>query len=134
MRGKEFSTNNVEFLPRQGSEKIPPYMRLHRGGFAHGVNWSTLGFILEEHPLFTDLSALRSSLMNKLDIAWSNDSETFDQQKKDDIATAIHPTNKGITFNPFNIPIEINTSTVSARNETGATLKVNAVVVTTMQL
>ena len=27
MRGKLFTTNNVEFLPRQGSEKIPPYAR-----------------------------------------------------------------------------------------------------------
>jgi hypothetical protein len=26
MRGKLFSTNNVEFLPRQGSKKIPPYI------------------------------------------------------------------------------------------------------------
>jgi len=25
MRGKLFSANNVEFLPRQGSKKIPPY-------------------------------------------------------------------------------------------------------------
>ena len=114
--------------------KTNTYMRLHRGGFAHGVNWSTtLGFILEAHPLFTDLSALRSSLMTKLDIAWSTDSETFDQQKKDDIATAINPSNKGITFNPFNIPIKINTSTVSARSEEGATLKVNAVVVSIPQ-
>jgi len=113
--------------------KTNTYMRLHRGGFVHGVNWSTLGFILEEHPLFTNLSALRSSLMNNLEIAWSNDSEIFDQQKKDDIAAAIHPGNKGITFNPFNIPIEINTSTVSARNEVGASLKVNAVVVTIPQ-
>ena len=113
--------------------KTNTYMRLHRGGFAHGVNWSTLGFILEEHPLFTDLSALRSSLMNKIEIAWTNDSEAFDLQKRDDIATAVHSSNKGITFNPLNIPIELNTSTVSARNEAGVTLKVNAVVVSIPQ-
>jgi hypothetical protein len=113
--------------------KTNTYMRLHRGGFAHGVNWSTLGFILEEHPLFTDLSTLRSSLMNKVAVAWSNDSEAFNPEKKEDIATAIQSTNSGLSFNPYNIPIEMNTSTVSARNDIGETLKVNAVVVSIPQ-
>jgi hypothetical protein len=34
------------------------FMRLHLGGFGHGVNSSTMGFILKEHPIFTDVNTM----------------------------------------------------------------------------
>ena len=103
-------------------------MRLHSGGFNYGVNWSTLGFILEEHPIFTDLNTLRSTLMTKVATAWSNDSEVFTADKKADIAHSIKP-NPSTPFSPFDIPLLITKSIISARNEKGDAIKVNAVVV-----
>ena len=113
-------------------KKTNTFMRLHSGGFAHGVNWSTLGFILEEHPIFTDVNTLRATLMNKVATAWSNDSEIFTADKKADIAHTIKP-NSNLPFTPFDIPLNIAISTVSTKNEQGAALKVNAVVVTIPQ-
>ena len=103
-------------------------MRIHTGGYCHGVNWSTLGFILEEHPVFTDVNALLNTTMNKITTAWSNDSDIFTVDKKADIAHTIKP-NSDTPFTPFDIPLIITTSTVSARNEKGETIKANAVVV-----
>ena len=103
-------------------------MRIHTGGFGHGVNWSTLGFILEEHPVFTDVNALLNTTMNKVATAWSNDSDIFTADKKADIAHTIKP-NSNTPFTPFDIPMIITTSTVSARNDKGDSIKANAVVV-----
>jgi hypothetical protein len=110
-------------------KKTNTFMRLHTGGFEYGVNWSTLGFILEEHPVFTDVNTLRNTLMNKIATAWSNDSEIFTADKKADIAHTIKP-NSDTPFTPFDIPMNITTSNVSARNDQGEVLKTNAVVVT----
>jgi len=113
-------------------KKTNTFMRLHSGGFAYGVNWSTLGFILEEHPIFTDVNTLRTTLMNKVASAWSNDSEIFTADKKADIAHTINP-NSSTPFTATDIPLNIATSTVSAKNEKGETLKATVVVVTIPQ-
>ena len=113
-------------------KKTNTFMRLHSGGFSYGVNWSTLGFILEEHPNFTDVNTLRTTLMTKVATAWSNDSDIFTADKKADIAHSVKP-NSNMTFTPFDIPMNITTSNISARNEKGETIKTNAVVVTIPQ-
>ena len=110
-------------------KKTNTFMRLHSGGFDFGVNWSTLGFILEEHPTFTDVHTLRTTLMNKIATAWSNDIDIFSADKKADIIHSIKP-NSTTIFTPSDIPMNITTSNVSARNEKGLTIKTNAVVVT----
>jgi hypothetical protein len=55
-------------------KKTNTFMRLQSGGFGRGIHSSTLGFILKERPIFTDVNTLRNNMMTKVATPWSNDS------------------------------------------------------------
>ena len=92
------------------------FMKIHRGGYKYGVNWSPIGFFLKHHPSFVDNGQLRETLMKKITKSWNNDKEFFDEDQKDKIRKIIDndPTNE--SFDPANIPFEIIQSSVFAQN------------------
>ena len=90
-------------------------MRLHNGGYGHGVNWATLGFILEVHPVFTDVNDLRTTLlMSKIAKAWANNSDIFTVEKKSDIAHTVNP-NSNLPFTPYDASLHSASKLVHSR-------------------
>ena len=61
------------------------YMKLHCGGFKHGVNWTNLGFFLRRHPKITDFSMLKHRVSKMTAHGWDHDHNIFDDEKKKDI-------------------------------------------------
>ena len=116
---------NIEEFKRHGI-----YLKIHRGGFKHGVNWSPIGFYLKQHPGFVDYITSRDKLMNTIATSWNDDDEFFDDDRKNKIIKIIDPESHLESFDPMSIPFEIIQSSITAKNNSGDNIRVNAVVAT----
>ena len=115
---KEFKANNI-------------YLKIHRGGFKYGVNWSPIGFFIKMHPGFVSRETLKDDLMEKIKDSWEqNDDGFFDDDQKTKIIKIIDEQSNAFTFDPTTIPFEIIQSSIMAKNSTDDTTRANAVVVT----
>ena len=114
---KEFKSNNI-------------YLKIHRGGFKYGVNWSPIGFFIKMHPGFVSRETLKDDLMEKISYSWEqNDDGFFDDEQKSKIIKIIDEDSNPNTFDPTTIPFEIIQSSITAKNSTNETTRANAVVV-----
>jgi len=107
------------------------YMKLHCGGFKHGVNWTNLGFFLKQHPKFTDFSSLKHEVSKMIVHGWDHDHNIFDDEKKKDIQKIIDPTRapqEFRDFSPRNIPIEIIPGVITAINTQDEKMNANVVI------
>ena len=115
---KEFKTNNI-------------YLKIHRGGFKYGVNWSPIGFFVKMHPGFVSRETLKDDVMDKIHNSWEqNDDGFFDDDQKMKIIKVIEDESNLNTFDPKTIPFEIIQSSIMAKNSENETIRANALVVT----
>jgi hypothetical protein len=106
------------------------YIKIHKGGYKYGVNWSPIGFFLKQHPGFTDTVAARDKLMKTITNSWYQDKVFFDNEQKTKIAKVIDPEAHSESFDPLAIPFEIIQSSISAKNSDNEVIRANAVIVT----
>jgi len=115
---KEFKANNI-------------YLKIHRGGFKYGVNWSPIGFFIKMHPGFVHRETLKDDLMEKIKTSWEqNDDGFFDDDQKTKIIQIIDDQSNPFTFDPATIPFEVIQSSIMAKNSSNETIRANAIVVT----
>jgi len=105
-------------------------MRLHHGGFDHGVNWINMGFFLKKHPIFTDCTELTMQIKREIIESWFDEDDDYwneDQRKKVTDGLELESANKLLHSN---IPLVVVPSIVS--NNDGKTItKTQALSVTT---
>jgi len=105
-------------------------MRLHQGGFDHGVNWINMGFFIKKHPIFADCHDLTMQLKREIIEGWFDDEDAYwddKQRKKITEDLELESANK-LLHN--NIPLVVVPSIVS--NNDGKTItKTQALSVTT---
>jgi len=106
------------------------YFKIHKGGFNHGVNWSTIGFFVKQHPGFIDTKIVKENMMSKISNSWYQDKAFFDDEQKIKIAKAIDPDAHLESFDPLSIPFAAIQTTISAKNSDNENIRVNAVAVT----
>ena len=88
---KEFRSNNI-------------YLKIHRGGFKYGVNWSPIGFFIKMHPGFVSRETLKDDLMEKISYSWEqNNDGFFDDEQKSKIIKIIDEDSNPNTFDPANV-------------------------------
>ena len=115
---KDFKANNI-------------YLKIHRGGFKYGVNWSPIGFYIKTHPGFASRETLKDDLMEKIKNSWEqNDDGFFDDDQKMKIIQIIDDESNTFTFDPTTIPFEIIQGSIMAKNSTNETIRANALMVT----
>jgi hypothetical protein len=57
------------------------YMKIHYGGFEHGVHWSQLGFFIGKHPGFVHKSTLAQGVLEMFATGWRNDKAFWTKEK-----------------------------------------------------
>jgi hypothetical protein len=105
------------------------FIKIHKGGFKYGVNWSPIGFFVKQHPGFIDNVVAKNSLMEKIANQWNNDKNFFDDDQKNKIVKIIEPEAHINSFDPQSIPFEIVQTSIYAKKSANETVRVNAVVV-----
>jgi hypothetical protein len=110
--------------------KSNTYLKIHRGGFKYGVNWSPLGFLLKHHPNFVDNESIKNNLLTKIGKSWNEDNDFFDDEQKKKFIRIIDNESTLETFDPTSIPFEIIHTTVFAKNMHNEKIRTTAVIVT----
>jgi uncharacterized coiled-coil protein SlyX len=93
--------------------KYNTYVRIHHGGFTHGVNYSNLGFFIDQHPMFSNKSDILKDVITKIDQAWTNDEDFWTTEKQEKIKTLIDP--KSPNFLPGKTPLVVSSVSVSSK-------------------
>ena len=75
-----FAVIKNRIIPSFQSTKT--YIKIHHGGFDHGVNWSNLGFFINEHPRFSQLINNNININEKFKKAWNTDNKYWTTEKK----------------------------------------------------
>jgi hypothetical protein len=88
------------------------YVSLHRGGFAHGVNWTPLGFFVGKHPKFANQDAIKFEVVNKFAYGWNNDANYWTDKKKKEIQKVMNTS--ATRFDPTTIPLVITSMSISS--------------------
>jgi hypothetical protein len=108
------------------------YIKIHRGGYKYGVNWSPIGFFIKQHSGYVDNAIVRENLMKKIVYSWNHDDEFFDEDQKSKIVKILEPENHHETFDPTMIPFEIVQASIYAKNESNEQIRANGAVVLTI--
>ena len=92
------------------------YISLHRGGFNHGVNWTTLGFFTGKHPKFVNHEAIRQDIIQKFASGWKNHSTYWTADKKKEIQRQLHT--KATPFDPTEFPFLVTSMITTTKDTT----------------
>jgi len=106
------------------------YIKIHKGGYKYGVNWSPIGFFLKQHPGFIDTVTARDNLMKTIANSWNQDKAFFDDDQKTRITKVMDPDAHLESFDPLTIPFEIVQSSISAKKSDNESIRANPVIVT----
>lgn len=89
------------------------YMKIHHGGFAHGVNWNQLGFFVGKHPGFVDKPELAQHILEKFSSGWKTDKTYWTKDRKKELQEKL---NTGYSkFDPMSVPMVILSTITSAK-------------------
>jgi hypothetical protein len=89
------------------------YMKIHYGGFEHGVNWNQLGFFIGKHPGFVDKPTLMMSVLESFATGWKQDKQYWTNEKKQELQEKFQT---GLSkFDPLSIPMIITSNITAAK-------------------
>jgi hypothetical protein len=89
------------------------YMKIHYGGFEHGVNWNQLGYFIGKHPGFVDKHMLTQSVLEKFASGWKNDTDYWTKAKKQELQEKLQT---GLSkFDPMSVPIVVTSNFTSTK-------------------
>jgi len=90
--------------------------RLHREGFEYGVNWISIGFLMQYHHIFADCTTMTATLRNEICSAWYEDQEYWINNKlQEPILTKLQVDADKIQAS--NIPIIILPNPIGIKNQ-----------------
>jgi hypothetical protein len=96
-------------------------MKIHYGGFEHGVNWNQLGFFIGKHPGFVDKTDLIHNVLETFATGWKNDKTFWTKDKKKELHEKL---NTGYSkFDPMSVPMVIVSSISTAKYIWEATIR-----------
>ena len=110
--------------------QLNTYIRIHYGGFEHGVNWVNLGFLLDQHPTFSNKRDIKMDIFDKVNDAWIKDADYWTATKKHEIKMLVNP--NCTIFRPNFTPME--TAPVTIASKLGdETVRITVLMITTPQ-
>jgi hypothetical protein len=107
------------------------YVRVHHGGFNHGVHWINLGFLLGQHPATSNKETILKDIRDKLYKAWHQHDENYwNKTKKHEIKTLVEQNSPNKIFRPYQIPMVV-ASTGMASKDGEETIKTSVTMIST---
>jgi len=98
------------------------YMKPHFVGFEHGVNWMSIGFLMELHPTVGNLPEVTEQLRTTFDEGWSFDDQIWTNTKKEEFLELMDE-NEREKFTPKEFPIALVPNSVTATNSQGQRIR-----------
>ncbi len=104
------------------------FIRIHHGGYKHGVNWTNLGFMIGQHPFTSNKNDIVKTILNNAQAGWMKDKTFWTTAKKKELKTSIAPDDSN--FSLLKIPLVAAPAPISSKQE-GGTIRTNVTMITT---
>ena len=103
------------------------FLRVHTGGYQHGINSVFLGYLREENPSTADVNMWQETILKEINAVWRNNKLLTDDIRKS--ITQKFP--RQATKNKISFPINIEKGKLVASHSNGKKIETNGLLVST---